>query len=446
MSDTPRSPQQPTPSSSAPPSHGSPPRSERRRRAVGWGTSDVLRAAALVTVFVLFLRLLWIANALFFAVFLGVLFGLAVTGAVDRLEGLRIPRGVGAALVVLAFLALLTGFGAVMAPVIRSQAREVRTKLPQAIEQFEGWLDERRNGTLGFLVRGLTGNRPDTAGATSQPSAATQPAAAGDTAGAGARSDSEGVSPAEQPGISARERLGDQLGGVSSYLFRFLSSTLAVLTGIVLVVFIAVYVGAAPDLYHRGLLHLFPHQVRGRMSEVLSATATMLRRWLITQLIGMVTIGVVTTITLMVLGVDGAFALGFLAGLLEFIPTVGPLLSAVPAIAMGFLDSPEKALYVALAYLVIQFLESNLMMPLLMHEGVDIPPALSIVFQALMALLFGFLGLLVAVPLLAAVMVPIKMLYVEDVVGDDVIVPGDDEEEDDDDDTHGGGHAGLARA
>src|SRR5688500_9915674 len=126
MSDTPRSPKQSMPAPSAPPSHGPPPRPERRRRAVGWGTSDVLRAAALVTVFVLFLRLLWIANALFFAVFLGVLFGLAVSGAVDRLERVRIPRGVGAALVVIAFLALLTGFGAVMAPVIRSQAREVR--------------------------------------------------------------------------------------------------------------------------------------------------------------------------------------------------------------------------------------------------------------------------------------------------------------------------------
>jgi predicted PurR-regulated permease PerM len=172
----------------------------------------------------------------------------------------------------------------------------------------------------------------------------------------------------------------------------------------------------------------------------------MLRRWLITQLIGMATIGVVTTIVLLALDVEGAFALGFLAGLLEFVPTIGPILSAVPALAMAFLDSPEKALYVALAYLAIQFVESNLLMPLLMHEGVDIPPALSIVFQALMALLFGFMGLLVAVPLLAAVMVPIKMLYVEDVVGDDVIVPGEEEDEDDDDETRGGDHAGLARA
>ena len=80
--------------------------------------------------------------------------------------------------------------------------------------------------------------------------------------------------------------------------------------------------------------------------------ATMLRKWLVTQLIAMLVIGVVTTIALLVLGVKAPFALGIIAGLLEFIPTVGPILSAVPAIAMGFLDSPEKALYVGLAYLV----------------------------------------------------------------------------------------------
>ena len=420
------------------------PAPERRRRAVGWGTSDVLRAAALVAVFVLVLRLLWFAHALFFVVFLGVLFGLAVSAAVDRLERLRIPRGLGAALTVLGFLAVLTGFGFLMAPTIRSQAREVERKLPQAIEQFEGWLNEQRGGTLGLLVRGLTGGGADTA----QPARSSDTAAATPASGDAPRQagDDATVSTEEQPGISARERLGQQLGGVSDYLFRFVSSTLAVLSGVVLVVFVAIYVGAAPDLYHRGLLHLVPHQIRDRMSDVLSATAAMLRRWLIVQLIGMTTIGVVTTVALTMLDVDGAFALGFLAGLLAFIPTVGPLLSAVPAVAMGFLDSPEKALYVALAYIIIQGLESNLLTPLLMQEGVDLPPVLSIVFQALMALLFGFLGLFVAVPLLAAVMVPIKMLYVQDVVGDEVTLPGDDEDEEDQDSSGGSHDAGLARA
>jgi predicted PurR-regulated permease PerM len=84
---------------------------------------------------------------------------------------------------------------------------------------------------------------------------------------------------------------------------------------------------------------------------------------------------------------------------------------------MGFLDGPEKALWVALTYLAIQQLEGNVVTPLLMKEGLDLPPALTIIGQSVMALAFGFVGLVIAMPLLGAVMVPIKLLYVQDVVG-----------------------------
>lgn len=431
---------------------------------MGWGTSDILRAAALILLLYLFLRLLWFANALVFVVFLGILFGLAVTVAVDRLEELRIPRGVGAGLTVLGFFALLTAFGVLMAPTLREQAGELRRRLPEAVDRIDRWIESRRDGSLGFLLRGLMTDddsvsapppdiRADTAdSATSRDTArrdsaaVAEGAAAARTAGeretavmdSGPPTAGESVGDDEQPGITLRERFGSQLDGIAGYFFSVLSSTLAVMSGVVLIIFLAIFIAADPALYRRGLLHLFPHHVRPRIGEVLHATATMLRRWLLTQLIGMTTIGVVTTIVLLILGVEAAFALGLLAGLLEFIPTIGPLLSAVPAIAMGFLDSPQTALYVALAYIAIQFLESNLLMPMLMQEGVHIPPALSIAFQALMALLFGFLGLLVAVPLLAAALVPIRMLYVEDVVGDQVAVLETDDERDEEDEHEAG--------
>jgi predicted PurR-regulated permease PerM len=191
-----------------------------------------------------------------------------------------------------------------------------------------------------------------------------------------------------------------------------------VIGGFLIIVFLSIYIAADPDLYHDGIMKLFPRPRRKRAGEVLSAIAAVLRRWLITQLIAMATIGTVTTIVLLALGVKAAFALGLLAGLFEFIPTVGPILSAVPAVAMGFLDSPEKAVVVAVAFFLIQFMENHLLIPLLMKGGVDVPPALTILSQALMALLFGFLGLMVAVPLLAAGMVAVKMLYVENVVGE----------------------------
>jgi predicted PurR-regulated permease PerM len=220
-----------------------------------------------------------------------------------------------------------------------------------------------------------------------------------------------------------RDRIGAQMSGSARYLFPFLSSTLEVFAGFGIIVFLSIYIAADPDLYRSGIMHLFPHRVRARAGEVLSAMADMLRKWLVTQLIAMATIGAVATAALLALHVKAAFALGVLAGLLEFIPTVGPILSALPAIAMGFLDSPEKALSVAIAYVAIQFVENHLLIPLLMKGGMNLPPALTIISQALMALLFGFLGLMCAVPLLAATMVAVKMLYVEGVVGDPAFAP-----------------------
>jgi predicted PurR-regulated permease PerM len=99
---------------------------------------------------------------------------------------------------------------------------------------------------------------------------------------------------------------------------------------------------------------------------------------------------------------------------------LGPILSGAPAVAMGFLDSPQKALFILIAYVAIQFFENHVLIPLLMKEGLDLPPVVTLLGLALMSLVFGFLGMLVAVPFLAALMVAIKLLYVEDVVGDEV--------------------------
>lgn len=386
------------------------PRRDRRSRSVGWRSKDILRTAALVMAMYLALRLLWFANALFLTAFIGILFGLAVSSGVDHLARWRVPRGVGAALVVLSFIGLLVGFGAWVAPTIRSQAVELRRRLPESIDRLEAWANRHNTGLLGSVLGPASAAvRRDSAQTTGGAAPTTPKPTAADTT--------------DSP---LRERISKQMSGASRYLFPFLSSTFAALGGVLIIIFLAIYIGADPELYHRGLMALFPVRARRRAGEVLSAMATALRRWLVTQLIAMLAIGSVTTVVLLILRVKAAFALGILAGLFEFIPTVGPILSALPAIAMGFLDSPEKALYVALAFWGIQFAENHLLIPLLMKGGVDVPPVLTILSQALMALLFGFIGLMCAVPLLAAVLVAVKMLYVEGVVGEKVAVVNED--------------------
>ena len=427
---------------------------------MGWQSRDVLRATALAIFLYVALKLFWYAHVLFFAVFLGVLFGLAVSSAVDRLQRFRIPRGIAAAIVVVGFYTLLGGFFAWMAPTIREQSKELRTRLPEAIERVQRWVDTHQTGVIGLMlgsdaeIDSLRGPAAPTSSA--QDSSARTAASTRDSStktAAGARDtsakaasnarDTSARTAATAQDTSAKasagggasdklkERISEKLSSATRFLFPFVSSTLAAFGGLLLITFLAVYIGAEPTVYRAWLMHLFPHKARARADEVLSAMAVALRKWLVTQLIAMATIGTVSTVALLILKVKAAVALGILAGLFEFIPTIGPIISAVPAVAMGFLDSPEKALTVLLVYVAIQFLENHILIPLLMRGGVDIPPALTVVTQALMALIFGFIGLMVAVPLLAAVMVPVKMLYVEGVVGDPIEVLDEGDEGDD---------------
>jgi predicted PurR-regulated permease PerM len=398
---------------STPPSHGR--RDVRHRRKVGWRSRDVVRTAGLVLAMYLALRLLWFANALFLVTFLGVLFAIAVSAGVDRLERLRIPRGVGAALIVLSFFGLMIGFGAWLAPTLRAQGAELRQKLPEAVDRAEEWLNKRQSGMFGILLGGSDAvARPGQAsgsGDSSAPSGA-QAAQALDSAGRAAASGSDSA-PQAKGAPELHQRIQEKLGGATRYLFPFLTHTVEALGGFLIVVFLSIYLATDPQLYRRGALALIPHRRREQAGVVMDRVASVLRKWLVTQLIAMLVIGAVTTIVLLILGVKAAFALGVLAGLFEFIPTVGPLLSAIPGVAMGFLDSPEKAAMVAVAYWGIQFLENHILIPLLMKGGMDLPPALTVITQALLALVFGFLGLMVAVPLLATVMVMVQVLYVE---------------------------------
>ena len=380
---------------------------------------DAIRIAATVVGLSVALLLLWQTRTLVLTVFLGILFAIAVSAGVDRLQRWKIPRGIAAPLIVFTFVGLVAGFGSWIGPTVRQQSMELRTKLPEALEKLEQWVQSRGGGVIATIT-GFgddTGPPPPAGANTTGDSAA---GAGADTGVADALPDSARGAVTEpavtEPAVKTpapktlRNRLVAQIGGAGRYFLRVLGSTVEVLAGIVLVIFLAIYLAIDPSVYRRGLLHLVPRRARGRTEEILTAIAVTLRKWLVTQLIAMIVIGVVSTVVLMALKVRAAVPLGILAGLLEFVPTLGPIISSLPAIAMGFVDSPQKALAVAIAYVGIQFLENHLLIPILMKEGVDLPPALTIVMQALMAIIFGILGLLVAVPLLATIMIAARIL------------------------------------
>ena len=119
-----------------------------------------------------------------------------------------------------------------------------------------------------------------------------------------------------------------------------------------------------------------------------------------------------------IIGIPLALTLALIAGLLSFILNFGPILSAIPAILLAFVDNPVTALYVIGLFIGIQLIESNLVTPSIERQTVELPPALTITSQLILAVLIGGLGLVLATPILAVIMVLIQMIYVEDILGD----------------------------
>lgn len=204
-----------------------------------------------------------------------------------------------------------------------------------------------------------------------------------------------------------------------------LSSTLGAIFSLMVVGFLAIYFALSPGLYASAILRLVPMKHRPRAQEVLGSLGYTLRRWLVGQLATMVTVGVLTTLGLWLLGIPLALILGILAFLLDFIPNFGPFIAATPAVLMGLIIDPKTAMWVAVVYIAVQQIEGLIVSPLIHQRTVSLPPALTISAQVLMGVLAGGLGLLLATPLVAVAMVLVKMLYVEQTLGDQVDTPAD---------------------
>lgn len=199
---------------------------------------------------------------------------------------------------------------------------------------------------------------------------------------------------------------------------RLVGSTFAALGSLVVVVFLAGFLAASPRTYVGGLLMLVAKRRRQRMREVLEEIGHVLQRWLVGQVILMAVVAALTGIGLTLLGVPFALPLALIAGLLEFVPYVGPIVAAIPALIVALSEGPQLALWVGLLYLAVQSVESYILTPLIQHRAVDLPPALILLAQVLMGVTAGPLGVIVATPLAAAALVAVKRLYVEDVLGD----------------------------
>ncbi|WP_151613536.1 AI-2E family transporter [Sinorhizobium alkalisoli] len=197
------------------------------------------------------------------------------------------------------------------------------------------------------------------------------------------------------------------ISGLSTVIYSSLVETLLVVAG-------AIYLAARPRSYREGFLKLLPGRWRNRAGKTIASAEDALRVWLLGQFLAMAAVGLATTLGLLALGIPSAVALGFLAGVLEFVPYVGPVLSAVPAVALGLVEGPTKALLVFALYFAIQQAEGLLLAPLIQRKAVDLAPALAIFAIVAFGIVLGPMGVVLAAPLTVLSVVLVKTLWLRE--------------------------------
>lgn len=359
------------------------------------------------------LGVLWIYLALdaFMLAFLGLLFGLFLIQTTKQLQS-YIPVNYGWTLGLLLMLLAVSFAGSTyyFGSSIEKQISQTTQRVDDATATFNKWLKEKP------AVRSALGEIPY-----SDQMFELHPHSKKE-----ADSDSESKDGSNASGKSGADSgsAASSAGTAFNYVRKFLSTGFGLLTNLFVIFFVGVFIAADPKTYLNGTVQLFPSADRARASEVLRKMGLSMYHWLLGRFITMVITGVGIGLALYFLNVPLAFVVGSLTALLTFVPNIGGIIGLLLAVAMATSQGMTTVAWVVGLYCGWQLIESNIITPLIQQQKTSIPPALLLLFQLFMGLLTGFFGVLVATPLLAAILVLVKEVWIQDCLGDnDVATP-----------------------
>ena len=326
--------------------------------------------------FILAIYILWQIREVLLLIFAAVVLANALNILVKRFQQSGMKRGFAVLLSVFLLLAVFVGFFWLIVPPFAAQFQELSQLVPKGINRFGTWVEALQ-----------------------------------------AR-----ISPQLMEYVPSVDQLVQQLQPLANRLlgggFSFFSSSLNVIVNLLLVIILTLMLLADPTPYRSSFIRLFPSFYRRRVDKILDECKVALRGWLIGILFNMFVIASLSFVGLLILGIPLALAQAALAGILTFIPNIGPALSVVSPIAIALLDPDGawKAIAVLILYVVIQQVETNLLTPYVMAQQVSLLPAVTLLAQVFFATFFGFLGLLLALPLSVVAQVWLKEVIVKDIL------------------------------
>ena len=323
---------------------------------------------------VLSLYILWQIRQVALLVFTAVVLATVLNRVVRRLQRSRVPRGIAIVLTIIILLALITGFFALVVPRIVEQTQQLVDLLPASIERVRGWYDQLRQAIPGQVLE-------------------------------------------DTPGLNnLAQQIQTWLTRLLGNFFTLVNNSFSALISFLLFLVVTIMLLVNPSPYRRAFVLAFPAFYRQRVEEILDQCESSLVGWSLGTLFDMFVIALLSYIGLLLLGVPLPLVNALLAGLLEFIPNVGPTLSLIPPMLLALLDAPWKAGAVVGLYLIIQQIESLVLVPIVMSQAVDLLPVFTILAVIVFASFFGFLGLFMSIPLLIVTQIWLKEALVKDVL------------------------------
>ena len=215
------------------------------------------------------------------------------------------------------------------------------------------------------------------------------------------------------------------IGNVAGRIASIGSMTFSALSALVVAVVGGFFLAADPSLYRRGVAKLLPASQQARADDAMSASGEALRLWLGAQFISMTIVGLLAGLGTWLLGLPSPLALGLFAGLAGFVPLIGAVAGAVPAVLLALSEGGMTFLWTVLLFIGIQQVESNMILPIVERRLVSLPPAMVLFAVVAVGLLFGLPGVILAAPITVVAYVLVKKLYVRQTLGHPTEVPGE---------------------
>lgn len=351
----------------------------RAPQSLAWsiaaGGSGIVAFAAL-------LALAWVSATTILLLFAGILFAVFLSALSNLLHRLvPAPYPLRLAVICLLLVALVSGVVILGGATIADQAALLRNTIVSQVGNVKEFLSQHGVDTS-FL---------DTVTASTSPEAAR----------------------AKPPEFPSAGTIASGTTALLGQTARFLLGLFSTVGNIFIIMFLGVMLALQPDVYRKGLLNFVPKRRLAAATRLIDDLGETLRRWLLGQITTMSVIFIVDWVGLSIIGIPGALVLGFQAGLFTFVPTVGPF-AAGAVIVLASLGSGWTAVASAFGLcLVVQFLEGNIMTPLIQRHAINIPPATLFASQIFLGVLFGLWGLALALPLMATAKVALKHIYAD---------------------------------